>query len=95
VVLLATAVRQGRNPDVTLAQLKRFCGVWRSTVKRWHRYFREIFPKSRNCRRLSGRLMPPIDSEQLPGALLARFNQAYPDAGKALIACLQTFALGP
>lgn len=95
VVLLVTAIRQGRNPELTLEQLKKFCGVWRSTVKRWHRYFRELFPKSRNYRRLSGRLMPPIDSDQLPGALLARFYQAFSDAGAALIACLQTFALGP
>jgi hypothetical protein len=34
VMLLVTALRQGRNPDATLEKLKSFCGVWRSTIKR-------------------------------------------------------------
>jgi hypothetical protein len=54
VVLLVSALRQGQNPDITLTRLKGLCGVWRTTVKRWQRYFKELFARSVNYRRLSG-----------------------------------------
>jgi hypothetical protein len=95
VVLLVSALRQGQNPDITFERLKGLCGVWRSTVKRWLRYFKELFAHSVNYRRLSGHLMPPIDADQLPGGLLARFCQTFCDPMIALIQCLQTLALGP
>jgi hypothetical protein len=50
VVLLASALRQGQNPDITLERLKGLCGVWRTTVKGWQRYFKEIFTRSVNYR---------------------------------------------
>jgi hypothetical protein len=95
VVLLVTALRQGCNPDATLEKLKALCGVWRSTVKRWQRYFRELFPSSATWRRLSGRLIPPIAVDDLPRALLVRFYRACGQAEAALVQCLQVFARGP
>ena len=95
VVLLVTALRQGKNPDATFEKLKAFCRVWRSTVKRWQRYFRELFPHSSAWRRLSGYLMPPIAADALPGALLARFYHACAQPETALVACLQVLTLGP
>lgn len=94
-VLLASALRQGHNPDITLERLKGLCGVWRSTVKRWLRYFKELFVHSVNYRRLCGHLMPPIGADQLPRDLLARFYQTFCDPVIALVKCLQTLALGP
>lgn len=93
VLLLVTALRQGRNPDATLEKLKGLCGVWRSTVKRWQRYFREIFIHSESWLRLSGRLMPPVDTEHLPGAVLLRCYRG--EAVIAMVQCLKLFALGP
>jgi len=94
-MLLISALRQGQNPAITLERLKALCGVWRSTVKRWQRYFRDLFTQSICYRRLSGHLMPPVAEERLPGALLARFHQTFSDPEKALINCLRTLALGP
>jgi hypothetical protein len=94
VVLLVAALRQRQPAAVTLQRLAALCGVWRSTVKRWQRYFRDLFPKSIGYRRLSGRLMPPIDAEFLPGALLARFYQSFCDPESALISCLQALISG-
>jgi len=95
VLLLVSALRQGQNPAVTFERLKSLCGVWRSTVKRWQRYFRDIFTQSLEYRRLSGHLMPPIASGQLPGALLERFYLSCGEPEVALVTCLQTLALGP
>jgi hypothetical protein len=95
VVLLVSALRQGQNPDITLERLKGLCGVWRSTVKRWQRYFLKLFPLTINYRRLSGHLMPPVGADRLPGGLLARFCQTFCDPVIALVKCLQTLALGP
>jgi hypothetical protein len=95
VLFIATALRQGRNPDRTLEQLKGLFGVWRSTVNRWKQYFQEVFPKSIGYRRLAGHLMPPIHPRHLPKALLERFVNATSAPETALINCLRTLALGP
>ncbi len=93
VLLLVSALRQGQKPVITLERLKALCGVCRLTVKRWEHYFRELFAESIRYRRLSGRLFPPIDPEQLPRALLSRFA---PDGSEAALAnCLRVLALGP
>lgn len=95
VLVLMTALRQGRPPEVTLERLKGFCGVWRSTIKRWRHYFEELFADSRVYRRLSGRLMPPIAAERLPRDLLERLCQSGAEPGAALVSCLKLLALGP
>ena len=94
-VLLVSALRQGQNPDITLERLKGLCGVWRSTVRRWLHYFKELFAHSVNYRRLSGRLMPPIGTDELPRQLLARFIKTFGDPVIALFQCLKILALGP
>jgi hypothetical protein len=95
VVLLVSALRQGQNPDITLERLKGLCGVWRTTVKRWLRYFKELFAHSVSYRRLSGHLMPPIGADQLPRQLLARFCHTFCDPQTALVRCLKILTLGP
>lgn len=95
VVILVTALRQGLKPEVTLQRLKALCGLWRSTVKRWERYFRELFAHSVTYRRLCGRLMPPIPAHRMPGELLARFYQACGQPEEALASCLRVLASGP
>lgn len=95
VMLLAAALRQGHQPAITLERLKALCGVWRSTVNRWRRYFCELFAQTANYRRLSGRLWPPIAAEQLPKELLRRFCRSRGDPQGALAACLTALAAGP
>ena len=95
VLVLVSALRQGTSPVVTLERLKSLCGVWRSTVNRWQRYFREFFAKSSSYRGLSGRLMPPIAADNIARELLERFYKACGEPETALVTCLQTFALGP
>ncbi len=95
VLFLVSALRQAINPTVTLEWLKARYGVWRSTVNRWQGYFHDIFPQSVGYRRLIGHLMPPIGSDQFPGALLDRFYLACGEHEAALVTCLRTLALGP
>jgi hypothetical protein len=95
VLFIATALRQGRNPDRTLEQLKGLFGVWRSTVNRWKHYFQELFPQDIGYRCLSGHLIPPIHPSHLPKALLDRFESGAKAPETALVNCLQTLALGP
>lgn len=94
VVLLISALRQG-NPVYTFERLKSLCGVWRSTVNRWQKYFRSIFAQSIGYRRLRGYLMAQAVSAPLPAALLARFTRIIPDPQTALVTCLKALAMGP
>jgi hypothetical protein len=95
VMLLVSALRQGQHPIVTLQRLNALCGVWRSTVKRWQRYFQELFPQDIGYRRICGRLIPPIGPDQLPGELLARFYRSCWQPESALANCLRALAMGP
>lgn len=95
VLLLITALRQGRNPDVTLERIKGFCGPWRSTVNRWREYFRSIFPQSRQYHRLSGHLRSRAGSGQELYDILEQFCQAARTPAEALVNCLRGILVGP
>ncbi len=93
-LLVVTALRQGRNRGYTVERLKALFGVTRPTLTRWLSYFRQIFPCSRPWRRLSGRLMPPVAEDELPGGMIERFVQARGDPELGLMACLRAIVLG-
>jgi hypothetical protein len=94
VVVLVTALRQGKNPAVTLERLKGLCSVWRSTVNRWRDYFLNIFPKEWSRHPLSGRIMLQA-SDCLLQDLLAEFSQRASPPEIALASCLQGLIQGP
>ena len=89
VLLVVTALRQGRDRGYTIEKLKALFGVTRPTLTRWLSYFRQIFPCSQSWRRLSGRLMPPVNERELPRGLIERFVQTRGDPELGLTACLQ------
>jgi len=94
VLLVITALRQGRDQGYTVEKLKTLFGVTRPTLTRWLNYFRQIFPCSQSWRRMSGRLMPPVAEDELPGGLIERFVQARGDPERGLMACLRAIVLG-
>jgi len=60
------------------------------TLKRWQRWWREVFPATRCWQALRSGFLPPLAPETLPGALLARFG-ALEDA-RTLLATLRFLA---
>ena len=92
VLLVVTALRQGRDRGYTVERLKMLFGVTRPTLSRWLSYFRQIFSSSQSWQRLSGRLMPPVTEHELPGGLIDRFVKARGDPELGLTACLQWLA---
>ncbi len=94
VILVVTALRQGRNQGYTVEKLKELFKVTGSTLRRWSHYFREIFPVTPTWTLLSGRLLPPVSAEELPGSLLARFLQPGAEVSLGLASCLRALACG-
>lgn len=94
VVLLLTALRQGKNPEATLERLKGVCGVWRSTINRWRDYFLDIFPESSTWRRLSGHFLTK-KKDRLIHNLLSSYYQKIQPPKSAIAKCLQALAMGP
>jgi hypothetical protein len=93
-VLVITALRQGRNQGYTIERLTSLFGVTRPTLQRWRKYFREVFPCSHSWKSLSGRIMPPVEVEQLPGSILERFIQIRGTPEGGLTFCLRALLLG-
>ena len=94
VMLVVSALRQGRAEGYSARRLHDLVGVSRPTLIRWLRYFRELFPQTRSWRAICARLLPPV----APGALaelIQRFVQARGDPQAGLIACLKALCLAP
>lgn len=70
-VLLATALCSGLNLRRG-HQLSEQLGVPVRTIRRWREWWLTRFTASALWRDLSGRFMPPIAAQDLPGALLGR-----------------------
>ena len=94
VLMLVTALRQRRNPDVTLERLKGLCGIWRSTVNRWRDYFLNVFPTAWSRHPLSGRIGLQA-SDRLLHDVLNSFSRNTQNAEAALVNCLLGLAQGP
>lgn len=92
VVVVVTALREGRVVGVTARRAQELFGVTRPTLRRWVVYFREMFPQTRTWRWLSGRLYPPVRPERLVADLVERFVQARDAPEQGLVVCLS--ALG-
>jgi len=76
-VVLVTALSQGLG-GARRAQLREQFGISERTLRRWRRWWREVFPATRWWHGERGRFVPAVEPAQLPGALLERFNAAEP-----------------
>jgi hypothetical protein len=76
-VVLISALAQG----LTGARQRQLCerlGLSQRTLRRWRRWWREVFPASRWWQGGHGQLVPAVEAAQLPGALLERFRHTDP-----------------
>ena len=94
VVLVVSALRQGRTEGFTMRRLQDLFGVTGPTLVRWLRYFREIFPQSRAWRWVRARLCPAIAPGDLAG-MIARFVGARDDPEVGLVTCLKVLCTAP
>ena len=76
IVVLLTALHHGLTPTRKQALIEQL-DVSQQTLSRWRKWWLETFPASRCWQAETGNFIPPIDTTQLPGALLARL--ASPD----------------
>ena len=93
ILLVVTALRQGRTEGLTVRRVQSLFGVTRTTLRRWLEYFREVFPQTRAWRALCGRLWPPVRSGSLP-ELLERFMLARDGPEAGVVACLTALGTG-
>jgi hypothetical protein len=73
VVTLVAALREGTTAR-RLAVLRRVFGVTRSTVERWRRWWREVFPETSFWRAARRLFVPALAPAELPGVLIERFR---------------------
>ncbi len=60
VVLVVTALRQGRTEGFTAQRVQTLFGATRPPLARWLRYFHACFPQTALWRQRVGRLWPPV-----------------------------------
>jgi len=72
VVVLASAMRQGPTPT-RVAKLHNLLGVDERTLRRWRKWWQQIFCEGSFWRTARARFMPPVAAATLPRGLLERF----------------------
>jgi hypothetical protein len=70
-VVLMLASPPGGSPGRELCEL---LSIPARTLKRWRRWWREDFPRTRFWRSVRERFMPPVVATRLPHSLLERFD---------------------
>jgi hypothetical protein len=83
--VLVMAMSQGLGLRRT-ARLHAELGVGLRTLRRWRRWWLEVFVQSHFWKHKRARLMPPVDESELPAALIDRFARGAP--GEQLLALL-------
>lgn len=83
VVLLVPVLRDGGGAE----GLRRVVGVSRRTIRRWQRWWREGFARSRVWLGVHARMARPVASETLPGSLLGAMVGS--DPGERVVAVLR------
>jgi hypothetical protein len=86
-VLVLSALRNGPTPR-RLRELSEHYAVSERTIRRWQRFWRERLPQQPIWVALRGRLASPILEEELPGSLLAAFDQIS-DIAERVVAVLR------
>jgi hypothetical protein len=87
VVLLVPVLREGPTP-ARLDRLAEELQVSVRTIRRWQRWWREVFGRSPALDRIQGLCSEPIDRESLPWSLLLVFR-GVADAGDRVLAVLR------
>ena len=73
IVVLVMAMEHGLSTK-RRQQLIEQLDLYPQTLARWRRWRRKIFPASRCWQANRGHFIPPVDANQLPGALLGRLS---------------------
>lgn len=78
VVILVAAMRQGPSPR-RVRELSNLFGADRRTIHRWRAFWREHFPLTTFWKVARGRLVPTVEVDVLPRALLEAFVRSDQD----------------
>ncbi len=87
VVVLVSAFAHGCSARRRAALREHFGNLSERTLRRWRRWWREVFPATTWWRAARARFLPPPDRSTLPASLLERFPG--PDLSRRLLALLR------
>jgi hypothetical protein len=90
VVLLVPVLRDGPTP-VRMSRLCEIFDVSVRSIRRWRRFWREAFARSRAWRAARGRFTTAIDAQEMPRSLIEVFS-GLAEAKERVIAVLRLVA---
>jgi hypothetical protein len=84
-VVVLIAIMQHGTTDRRMRELTALIGVSRRTVERWRKWWRDTFTATPFWQSERAKLMPPVDTDRLPAALIERFTGDDTDRLVALL----------
>ena len=94
VILIVITLKNNRTNGYTAYKLMQKFDISHSTLLRWAKYFREVFPSSQQWKALRGRIDASISNESLPGNLICFFIKSSKTTELGVIKCLLFLATG-
>jgi hypothetical protein len=94
VILVVTALGQGRTSGFSANKLSRLFGIDRKTICRWKVYYREHFPQTPLWRKLRGKVGADIKDSEVCAGLVGCFINQFGSQELAIAQCLQILASG-
>ena len=92
--LVAICLRQWRPRGWTARKVMMTLGIPEKTLSRWARYWREVFPATRQWQHLRGRVPVEVRDSDLPRALVASFLRQDATEQESLLRCLRFLVTG-
>ncbi len=93
-IILVVALRQTRPHPTSMSLLCRTLKVSPQTVRRWTRFFAQLFPSSPSWQAIRGKVSAAVSDHRLPLALLEAFDPGDPMGQSALRRCLVFISTG-
>jgi hypothetical protein len=91
IVVLAAAIMLAQT---TAAAAYRATGIAPRTLRRWLRWWRDVFPDTRVFAELSARVVPPPCRQELPLSLLVKLSGSPTDRVTTLLVWLAPLTTG-
>lgn len=93
VFVLVCAMRHGLSKR-RVAELRRLVGVSRRTLERWRQWWLTTFLATPVWKEAKGRLVPPVQTSELPKSWLERFEGELREQLEATLRLLQPLSIG-
>lgn len=94
VILVVVFAWQAKTVKTNIFKLAKLFDISRNTIGRWIYFYQDVFPSSRQWKKIRGMVTASIKNDELPAGLIRFFLRLKSSAEDALVSCLKFLSQG-